>query len=176
GAYVALDPHYPAERLRFMVEDSSIAVLLTQSSVLKQLPGSPKVICVDQELAAIAQQREENVGLPLHSGNLAYVIYTSGSTGKPKGVAIQHSSANVLLQWAREVFSAKELEGVLASTSICFDLSVFELFVPLSWGVTVLMVENALSLAQGKGMESVKLVNTVPSAVTDVLRMKDGPD
>ncbi|HEX3095097.1 MAG TPA: amino acid adenylation domain-containing protein [Candidatus Angelobacter sp.] len=176
GVYVALDPHYPAERLKFMVEDSSIAVLVAQSGSLEQSPGAARVIYVDQELTAIAQQSGENIGLPLHSENLAYVIYTSGSTGRPKGVAIQHGSANVLLHWAREVFSAKELEGVLASTSICFDLSVFEIFAPLSWGGKAIVVRDALSLAEiGQG-PGVTLLNTVPSAVAELLRVKGVPD
>jgi amino acid adenylation domain-containing protein len=176
GAYVALDPHYPAERLKFMVEDSSIAVLVAQSGLLEQSPGPAQVIYVDQELAATAQETGENVGLPLHSGNLAYVIYTSGSTGRPKGVAIQHGSANVLLQWAREVFSAQELGGVLASTSICFDLSVFEIFAPLSWGGKTIMVRNALDLAEMGQAPGVRLLNTVPSAMAELLRIKGVPD
>jgi amino acid adenylation domain-containing protein len=175
GAYVALDPHYPAERLKFMVEDSSIAVLVAQGGLLDQSPGPAQVIYIDQELAGTAQESGENVGLPLHSGNLAYVIYTSGSTGRPKGVAIQHSSANVLLQWAREVFSVKELEGVLASTSICFDLSVFEIFAPLSWGGKTIVVRNALSLAEMGQNPGVTLFNTVPSAMAELLRIKGIP-
>ncbi len=176
GAYVALDPHYPAERLKFMVEDSSIVVLVAQSGLLEQSPGPAQVIYVDQELAATAQESGENIGLPLHPENLAYVIYTSGSTGRPKGVAIQHSSANVLLQWAREVFSVSELEGVLASTSICFDLSVFEIFAPLSWGGKTIVVRNALSLAEIGQNPGVRLVNTVPSAMAELLRIKGVPD
>jgi amino acid adenylation domain-containing protein len=176
GAYVALDPHYPAERLKFMVEDSSIAVLVAQSGSLEQAPGAARVIYLDQKLAAITQESGENIGLPLHSENLAYVIYTSGSTGRPKGVAIQHGSANVLLHWAREVFSTKELEGVLASTSICFDLSVFEIFAPLSWGGKAIVVRDALSLAEiGQG-PGVTLLNTVPSAAAELLRIKGVPD
>ncbi len=66
-------------------------------------------------------------------------------------MAIQHGSANVLLQWAREVFSAEELGGVLASTSICFDLSVFEIFAPLSWGGKTIVVRDALSLGGDRG-------------------------
>ncbi|HET8891689.1 MAG TPA: amino acid adenylation domain-containing protein [Candidatus Angelobacter sp.] len=176
GAYVGLDPHYPAERLKFMVEDSSIAVLVTQSGLLKQSPGAAQVIYVDQELATIAQESGENIGVPLHSENLAYVIYTSGSTGRPKGVAIQHSSANVLLHWAREVFSAKELEGVLASTSICFDMSVFEIFAPLSWGGKTIVVRDALSLAEIGQEPGATLLNTVPSAVAELLRIKGVPN
>ncbi|HEV2990411.1 MAG TPA: amino acid adenylation domain-containing protein [Candidatus Angelobacter sp.] len=176
GAYVALDPHYPAERLKFMVEDSSIAVLITQSGLFEQAPGYAKVIYIDQELVATTPECEENIGLPLHAENLAYVIYTSGSTGKPKGVAIRHSSVNVLLQWAREIFPIEELQGVLASTSICFDLSVFEIFAPLSWGGKTIVVRNALSLAEMGQNSGVSLLNTVPSVMAELLRIKGVPD
>src|SRR4051794_8769363 len=71
--------------------------------------------------------------------NLAYVIYTSGSTGAPKGVAITHGSACALMRWAHGVFAAEELECVLGSTSLSFDLSVFEIFVPLTMGGRVLV-------------------------------------
>jgi amino acid adenylation domain-containing protein len=175
GAYVALDPHYPPERLKFMVEDSAIAVLVTQSGLLEQLPGSPKVICVDKELVEIARERGMDVGLSLHPESLAYVIYTSGSTGRPRCVAIQHGSANTLLQWAREVFSAEELGEVLASTSICFDLSVFEIFAPLSWGGKTIVVRDALSLSEMKQEAGVKLLNTVPSAMSELLRIEGVP-
>jgi amino acid adenylation domain-containing protein len=172
GAYVALDPHYPVQRLKFMAEDSSIVVLVTQRGILQQLPGSAKVICVDEERVEIARESGEDVGLPLHAENLAYVIYTSGSTGTPRGAAIQHGNANVLLQWAREVFTAKELEGVLASTSICFDLSVFEIFAPLSWGGKTIVVRNALGLTEIGQESGVRLLNTVPSAMAELLRIK----
>src|SRR5206468_3877702 len=75
--------------------------------------------------------------------NLAYLIYTSGSTGRPKGVAIEHRSAAALLAWASELFRPDELAGVFASTSICFDLSVFELFLPLAAGGTVILGDDA---------------------------------
>jgi amino acid adenylation domain-containing protein len=176
GAYVALDPDFPAERLKFIVDDSSLAVVATQSGLLDRLPGSATVICVDEELVEIARERGENPGLPLSPKNLAYVIYTSGSTGRPKGVAIQHDSAKVLLQWAREVFSANELEGVLASTSICFDLSVFELFAPLSCGGKTIVVRNALALSQVGQNSGVRLLNTVPSAMAELLRIGGLPD
>src|SRR5207302_10479173 len=116
----------------------------------------------------------EDLGLPLDVENLAYVIYTSGSTGTPRGVAIEHGSVNVLLHWAREVFSAEELSGVLASTSICFDLSVFEIFAPLSWGGKVIVVRDALALAEIQA-SGVKLLNTVPSAMAELLRSKSVP-
>ncbi|MCP5425323.1 MAG: amino acid adenylation domain-containing protein [Gammaproteobacteria bacterium] len=170
GAYVPLDPQYPRERLALMLDDAQATVLLTERRLQALLPEhGGKVIwldeAVDTDPGAVANPE---VGVtPRH---LAYVLYTSGSTGRPKGVAIEHGSAAELVQWAREVFSPEELAGVLASTSICFDLSVYELFVPLSWGGAVILAENALSLPDLPARESVTLVNTVPSAIAALLR------
>src|SRR5205807_8277284 len=120
------------------------------------------------------REGSEKPASKLNPENLAYVIYTSGSTGKPKGTGIEHRSAATFLHWAREVFAAEDLAGVLASTSICFDLSIFEIFVPLSWGGTVIVAQNALQLPQLRWTEKVTLVNTVPSAITELLRMEGG--
>src|SRR5262249_15102218 len=102
--------------------------------------------------------------------------YTSGSTGQPKGVAIEHHSAVTLVQWASEVYSRKELAGVLASTSICFDLSVYEIFVTLANGGTIILVPNALGLVNLANKESVTLINTVPSAMEELVRLGAIPD
>jgi non-ribosomal peptide synthetase component F/acyl carrier protein len=98
------------------------------------------------------------------------VIYTSGSTGRPKGVAITHHSAVTFVRWSLDFFTPEELGGVLASTSICFDLSIFELFVPLSCGGKVILAEDALALAELPAAGQVTLVNTVPSALAELLR------
>src|SRR6185436_1999928 len=82
----------------------------------------------------------------LQPDNLAYLIYTSGSTGRPKGVALAHAGAVAMLRWAASVFTPEELAGTLASTSICFDVSVFELFGPLSYGGKMILADNALAL------------------------------
>jgi amino acid adenylation domain-containing protein len=103
--------------------------------------------------------------------NLAYVLYTSGSTGQPKGVALENRSAVAFVSWAREAFTQEELAGVLASTSICFDLSVFELFVPLSCGGKIVLADNALALPGLPAAHEVTLVNTVPSAIRELLRV-----
>ncbi|MBC3424043.1 AMP-binding protein, partial [Pseudomonas sp. RW3S2] len=76
--------------------------------------------------------------------NLAYVIYTSGSTGRPKGVAIAHRNFAALVAWSQQVYSQADIQGVLASTSICFDLSVWELFVTLAGGGFIVGARNAL--------------------------------
>jgi len=171
GAYVPLDPVYPEERLAFMLEDAQVPVLLTQQRLVEGLPEhEASVVCLDMDCEAIAGESEDNLASGVIADNLAYVIYTSGSTGRPKGVAIAHRSTVALLHWAEEVFRAEDLAAVLASTSICFDLSVFELFVPLSRGGKVILTENALQLPNLPAAEEVTLINTVPSAITELLR------
>ena len=179
GAYIPLDPAYPSARLEFMLSDARVAVLLTQQHLIDDVPSlsadinDTKVVCVDTDWPAISKCPEHNPTSGATPENLAYVIYTSGSTGTPKGVAIQHSNTVALLNWALDTFSAHELQGVLASTSICFDLSVFELFVPLSCGGSVILAQNALALPSLPSItrDKVTLINTVPSAMTELLRL-----
>lgn len=172
GAYVPLDPAYPLERLRFMLENANARLLLTQESLLKVVPESAaQLICLDRDWPEVSNESNENSATKPAPENLAYVIYTSGSTGKPKGVAIEHRSAATLLTWASGVFSQEELSGVLASTSICFDLSVFELFVPLTCGGKVLLARDVLQLTSFAAADDVKLINTVPSAMVELLRL-----
>src|SRR5262249_55873521 len=104
-----------------------------------------------------------------------HIIYTSGSTGQPKGVVIEHRNAVILLNWAIECFGAEALTGTLASTSICFDLSVFELFAPLSCGGKIVLVDNILELTAMAGAGGVTLINTVPSAMTGLLAVSAIP-
>src|SRR6185295_20388479 len=98
----------------------------------------------------------------------------SGSTGRPKGVAIEHRSAVELIAWAGGAFEPAVLAAVLAATSICFDLSVFEIFVPLATGGAAIVVEDALALAASAGHPAraeATLLNTVPSALAELLRL-----
>jgi amino acid adenylation domain-containing protein len=176
GGYVPLDPRYPTERLAFMLEDSGAPVLLTQRKLLASLPGyGGQVVYLDEFNWTPSPTDEGSVESMVGPGHLAYVIYTSGSTGRPKGVAIEHRSAVTLIHWAREVYAPEELRGVLFSTSTCFDLSVFELFATLSAGGKVILAENALQLAELPAAEQVTLVNTVPSAMAELVRMGGVP-
>ncbi|HEX8273687.1 MAG TPA: amino acid adenylation domain-containing protein [Longimicrobiaceae bacterium] len=171
GAYVPLDPAYPAARLEFTLADAAVAVLLTQRSLrgAVPVPDEVRVVEVDADAEEIARESAENPASAAGPDNLAYLIYTSGSTGTPKGVAIEHRSTVALLAWASGVYSAEELDGVLAATSVCFDLSVFELFLPLCRGGRVVLVENALAVARSAAAGQVRLVNTVPSAIAALL-------
>ncbi|MCP4657047.1 MAG: amino acid adenylation domain-containing protein, partial [bacterium] len=178
GAYVPVDPTYPRQRIEFMLDDSAASVVLTQARLAgtPAFPESVRVVTVDRDGQAIAAAGEVPPvrPAPVHPGNLAYQIYTSGSTGRPKGVAIEHRSAVALLDWLREPFPARDLRGTLASTSICFDLSVFELFGPLASGGTVILAENALHLPSLPAAAEVTMINTVPSAMAQLLRLEGG--
>jgi amino acid adenylation domain-containing protein len=180
GAYVPLDPQYPRERLAFMLADTAAPVLLTQRHLSAALPsGRARVLFPDDASDVEAAPDVEAAQSPATSvapGNLAYVIYTSGSTGKPKGVAIEHRNAVAFLHWAAGRFDAAELSGTLASTSVCFDLSIFELFAPLSCGGSIVLAENALALPSLPAAREVKLVNTVPSAMAELVRSGGLPD
>ncbi|HEX3556709.1 MAG TPA: amino acid adenylation domain-containing protein [Thermoanaerobaculia bacterium] len=186
GAYLPLDPAYPRERLDFMLADAAALVVLTQERLLAGLAGRlegeggppcPRYLCLDRDWPAIADNAAAAPLPPpdLVPDHLAYTIYTSGSTGRPKGVAITHRSAVALLDWARGVFPEQDRAGVLASTSICFDLSVFELFLPLCHGGTVILAENALHLPRLAAAGRVTLLNTVPSALAELVRSEGLP-
>lgn len=174
GAYVPLDPSYPPARLSFMLADARVTLLLTRQAILEQL-GAPTAqsVCPETNGAQIAEEPATNPEPSARADNLAYVIYTSGSSGQPKGVAIEHRSAVLLLDWSKTLYTPEDLRGVLASTSICFDLSVFELFVPLSRGGTVILVDNAFHLPPA---HTITLINTVPSALSALLHGERLPD
>jgi len=145
GAYVPLDPDYPQERLQFMLEDSSVAVLLSQSHMLERLPVSTaKVVCLDSEWEQIAAGSGENPLRQSGAENLAYVIYTSGSTGVPKGVMVEHRNVLAMLYGFEQVAKVRyPLRGI----SVCpfsFDLSVWEFFINLCFGGTLHLVDLEL--------------------------------
>src|SRR6184192_2425632 len=138
GAYLPLDPSYPAERLSFMLADAGAAVLITHSALRDRLGGhAVRVVELDSEAAAIAAQPSSAPASAVRPQNLAYVIYTSGSTGTPKGVAVTHGSlANVLLAM-REQTGVARRDRLMAVTTLAFDISALELFLPLISGAGV---------------------------------------
>ncbi|SFX81224.1 amino acid adenylation domain-containing protein [Thermoactinomyces sp. DSM 45891] len=173
GAYVPIDPSYPESRLRYILADARIEVLVTEERLQQKmmLSESVDIICIDRDQAMIAQEIITSCTREDAGNHLAYVIYTSGSTGNPKGVMIEHRSTLAMIHWAHQTYSVQELTGVLASTSLSFDLSVFELFVPLTIGGKVIVAENALHLDK-LSAQDVTLINTVPSAAKELVRAK----
>jgi amino acid adenylation domain-containing protein len=140
GAYVPLDINYPQERITYLIEDTQLSIVLTQSKFIEQLPKFiPNTICLDQDWSIIAKQSTVSPLVEVDQHNLAYIIYTSGSTGQPKGVMIEHRSVvNYILTTILEYGITSE-DQILQFSSICFDASVQEIFVSLLSGATLVL-------------------------------------
>ncbi|PBP95022.1 non-ribosomal peptide synthetase, partial [Pseudomonas congelans] len=167
GGYVPLDPAYPVERIAYMLQDSAPAAVLAQTATQRLLDDvSVPVINLD-----LNNWQDESARNPqvqgLTSAHLAYLIYTSGSTGLPKGVMIEHRNTVNFLSWAHSAFDASALEKTLFSTSLNFDLAVYECFAPLTSGGSIEVVKNVLELQHGE--HDIGLINTVPSALKALL-------
>lgn len=165
AAYIPLDPAYPVQRLNYMLRDSGAALLLVQGDSCPALELGEAVTVMDVDTVTDGAQAEHDPARPVAAQGLAYCIYTSGSTGQPKGVMIEHRNVAALVAWSATVYRDGDLDGVLAATSICFDLSAWELFVTLGLGGYVIMADNALALAHLPARERVRLINSVPSAI-----------
>ncbi len=185
GAYLPLDPQYPSERLAFMAEDSGARVF-----VVDEVTGREKLHLLEAEGRARTIQQVDPAQWTRYSPlatpseataqNLAYLLYTSGSTGRPKGVALAHRGALALVDWAATVWTPQERRSVLATTSISFDLSVYEIFFTLAAGGRIVLVDNALDLMRDHPADSrpairseikdVTLVNSVPCVAAELSR------
>jgi amino acid adenylation domain-containing protein len=172
AAYVPLDPDYPSERLDFMVADSRPRALLADArtaGAARRFAG-PALVEVDRLPAAAPVDPE-----PPAPADVAYVIYTSGSTGRPKGVLLEHRNTVGMLDWVHTEFGEADLAGVLLGTSVCFDLSVFEVFGTLTGGGTIVVAPNALALPELPDRDRVTLLNTVPGVTAALVRAGDLP-
>nr|WP_043274198.1 non-ribosomal peptide synthetase [Pseudomonas sp. CHM02] len=139
GAYVPMDPDYPRERLAYMLEDSGVKLLLTQSHLLEQLPIAQGVECLVLGESTFERYPDTNPGIVLDGENLAYVIYTSGSTGQPKGAGNRHSALVNRLCWMQEAYALTASDTVLQKTPFSFDVSVWEFFWPLMTGARLVV-------------------------------------
>ncbi|MFJ2796259.1 amino acid adenylation domain-containing protein [Streptomyces sp. NPDC087290] len=145
GAYLPVDPEYPAERIAFMLQDAA-SLVLTTAALEEALPTGVVRVVVD-EPATVADLAGRYGGAPaadelraaLLPGHPAYVIYTSGSTGRPKGVAVPHEGITNRLGWMQREFALGSGDRVLQKTPFGFDVSVWEFFWPLLEGATLVM-------------------------------------
>ncbi|HEX2925510.1 MAG TPA: amino acid adenylation domain-containing protein [Ruminiclostridium sp.] len=139
GVYVPLDPSYPKDRIDYIINDSDISILLSQTSLEDKWSLLPvPVIAIDKNMECVQKPLRQNDNMiPEDNSDLAYIIHTSGSSGKPKGVAVRHQGLTNFLLSMAEKPGCTQKDYLLALTTICFDISLLELLLPLVTGGTV---------------------------------------
>jgi amino acid adenylation domain-containing protein len=149
GAYVAVDPKYPDERVRWMLDDSGAAAVVIDADTAARLRASsdrPGVVVTgggESEDGSVADS-EEPLPQPSRSTDLAYVVYTSGSTGRPKGVLVQHASLANLVDWHRGAFALTAADRCTQIASPGFDAAVWEIWPSLASGAAIHVVPEDL--------------------------------
>ncbi|HEX8377000.1 MAG TPA: amino acid adenylation domain-containing protein [Pedobacter sp.] len=175
GAYVPLDPAYPRDRISYMLEDCGAEIVVSSKLSSSKIKNGSALTIIETDGADKASISNTSAAASFNSlspESLAYIIYTSGSTGRPKGVEITHKNAGSFINWCRQEFSSSSFEIVYFTTSICFDLSIFEIFYPLSIGKSFRILENGLAVTKYLTNDSEVLLNTVPSVVASLLADK----
>ncbi|MET0340861.1 MAG: amino acid adenylation domain-containing protein, partial [Polyangiales bacterium] len=140
GGYVPLEPSYPTERLRDMVQDSGVGLLVTQGHLEGKVDAA-SVFYVDRDWEEAAVWPSSALPVDATSKNLAYCIYTSGSTGRPKGVVNTHAGVQNRLRFMQDEFGLTRADRVLQKTPFSFDVSVGELLWPLLYGAELVVAE-----------------------------------
>ena len=181
AAYVPLDPDYPADRLRFMLSDAQVPVLLTQARLVSKLPpNAARVVCLDTAWEAIARENAEAPVPEVRPDDLAYVIYTSGSTGQPKGAMNTHRGICNRLLWMQDAYRLTSADRVLQKTPFSFDVSVWEFFWPLLTGAALVLArprghQDSGYLADLIREQGVTTLHFVPPMLAVFLEERDLP-
>ena len=189
GAYVPIDPNYPPERIKLMLADSGISVLLTQSFVVDKLPldsleNPVEVVYLDdssRQDAKTQRRKERQISKnQVQSNNLAYVIYTSGSTGKPKGVMIEHRGLVNLILAVDEILQIQPQSRVLQFANFSFDASIWEIAPTLSAGACLYLTKKENLLPSQELIDFLtehKITHlTIPPSVLSLLPQATLPD
>jgi amino acid adenylation domain-containing protein/non-ribosomal peptide synthase protein (TIGR01720 family) len=156
AAYVPIDPEYPQDRIDYMISDSGCKLVIDEDAFRR----------FEQESGEYSRK---NPALDIDPSSLAYVVYTSGSTGKPKGVMAEHRSPVAYICWCMEAFKDSDFDTVFLTASVCFDLSVMEIFYTLGIGKKLRVLNSAMDIPQYLHTSSKIMINTVPSVVGTLL-------
>ncbi len=179
GAYLPLDPSYPQERLAYMLGDAKVSILLAQSHLVDNLPPhQAKVINIDNNSAFFKDYSPTNPVSNVELENIAYVIYTSGSTGTPKGVINTHQGLCNRLLWMQNTYELTSSDRVLQKTPFSFDVSIWELFLPLITGATLVLAkpgghQDANYLVNLIAEKKITILHFVPSMLQVFLEVPE---
>lgn len=143
GTYLPIDPQYPQNRIKFLIEDSSTEILFVDNELKKDIPFSGLKIDMESISNLDGSNDEDNLYNRSCPENLAYIIYTSGSTGKPKGCMIEHRNVVNYLLWAEKTYLKGELLTFPLFSSLSFDLTVTSLLLPLTTGNKVIIYKDS---------------------------------
>jgi amino acid adenylation domain-containing protein len=149
AAYVAIDPKYPDERVRWMLEDSGATAVVAEAGTAARLAAygdRPTVVVAGGSDAPAGPISEDGAAIapPPLPADLAYVVYTSGSTGRPKGVMVEHASLANLVQWHRAAFTLEARDRCTQIASPGFDAAVWEIWPSLASGASIHVVPECL--------------------------------
>ncbi|XRE44272.1 Polyketide synthase modules-related protein [Tenacibaculum discolor] len=159
SAYVPIDPNHPKERVDYVVKDSGCKLIITEDTF--------------DEFESVAQEfSKENLELTNAPTDIAYVIYTSGSTGNPKGCILEHKGVVNRIEWMWNAFNYSEEDVILQKTTFTFDVSVWEIFMPLCWGTKMVLcsdddVANPQNIASLITQHKVSCLHFVPSMLNE---------
>ncbi|MCL2719074.1 MAG: non-ribosomal peptide synthetase [Lachnospiraceae bacterium] len=159
GAFLPLDPAYPSERLEYIIKDSQIDMILSNTKLQLlnlQFDLPIKKITINDYLNEISDESSENLNLTINSNSLAYVLYTSGSTGKPKGVEIARNALNNFLCSMLKHPGMDRNDCILAITTFSFDMSIFETLLPLYAGASFVICDDDCAYNGKKMMDLIK--------------------
>lgn len=148
GAYVPIDPEYPEERIRFILEDTGAGLIVSGQECVTKLGCTEATHCIllDNDWPLISKQNIENVHAAISKNDLAYIIYTSGSTGKPKGVMVEHNGVLNLVNAQSSFFNITSDERILQFSNYCFDASVEQIFLALFNGASLILFPEGFQL------------------------------
>lgn len=177
AAYVPIDPEYPENRIKYIISDSKVKVVLSRKDDLKKVSKEiTKIINIDLNNSFVYKGNDTNLNINIKGDDLAYIIYTSGSTGQPKGVMIEHKGITNILEGLERFFPLKNNDAYLLKTTFTFDVSVTELFGWFFGNGKLVILENGFEKDPYKILEVIENdkithINFVPSMFKSLLRV-----